>query len=102
MGTTYPGRGYKFYTGKSVLYPFGHGLSFTTFKCSALSVQDTYSSVKVKNVGEEYDSGGVVLLFWKPNEYNIDGPIKRLVAFQRFNLLKIGETININMDLYEE
>ena len=27
----YPGRTYKFYDGPSVLYPFGHGLSYTTF-----------------------------------------------------------------------
>ena len=23
-----PGRGYRFYTGQNVLYPFGHGLSY--------------------------------------------------------------------------
>ncbi|CAO2207972.1 unnamed protein product [Urochloa humidicola] len=27
----YPGRTYKFYDGPAVLYPFGHGLSYTTF-----------------------------------------------------------------------
>nr|CAB3476988.1 unnamed protein product [Digitaria exilis] len=27
----YPGRTYKFYSGPSVLYPFGHGLSYTNF-----------------------------------------------------------------------
>ena len=99
--TTYPGRGYKYYTGKSVLYPFGYGLLYTTFECDGLMVQETYSSVKVKNAGST-DSGGVVLLYWKPNKCDIDGPIKRLVAFQRFDMLNVGDEININMDLYEE
>ena len=99
----YPGRGYRYYNGKNVLYPFGYGLSYTTFECSGLSVQDTYSSVKVKNTGNTYNSGGVVLLYWVPNNY-VDGttPIQRLVGFERFDMLNVGDEVTINMDLYME
>eukprot|EP01083_Nonionella_stella_P090809 253753_1 len=100
--TSYPGRGYRYYNGKSVLYEFGFGLSYTRFECRNLTVRHTYARVSVANIGTMHDSGGVVLLYWIPNEYNIEGPIKRLVGFERFNMLKVGEEMNIDMDLYEE
>ena len=35
------GRGYRFYSGDSVVYPFGSGLSYSTFSWSALVATST-------------------------------------------------------------
>ena len=37
----YPGRTYKFYDGPAVLYPFGHGLSYTNFSYASATTGAT-------------------------------------------------------------
>lgn len=48
----YPGRTYKFYGGPELLYPFGHGLSYTTFSYASPT---TGASVTVR-VGASWES----------------------------------------------
>ncbi|CAL4957020.1 unnamed protein product [Urochloa decumbens] len=43
----YPGRTYKFYDGPAVLYPFGHGLSYTTFTYASATTGATVITVPV-------------------------------------------------------
>ncbi|NCD72458.1 glycoside hydrolase family 3 N-terminal domain-containing protein [Mucilaginibacter agri] len=85
------GRTYRYFTGK-VQYPFGYGLSYTTFKYDqnsaankAYKAADTITvSCKITNTGN-ITSGEVVQAYI---EYpKVDGmPIKELKAFQRVSI----------------
>lgn len=100
---TMEGRTYRYMT-QQPLYPFGYGLSYTTFaynnaKTSAASVgvdQSVTFSVDVKNTGNR-DGDEVVQLYVQypgmPKE-----PIKALKAFKRVHL-KAGESQNISFTL---
>ena len=97
-----PGRGYRYYGGKSVLYPFGYGLSYTRFICGQINADGMVLDVEVTNSGQ-VDSGGVVLVYFVPNDGGNNGvPIKRLVGFERFNMLDKGQQVNVKMNIFEE
>merc|ERR1712232_932198 len=60
------GRGYRYYNGENVLYPFGFGLSYSRFECKMMGINIINAeviNVKITNVGN-YDSGCVVLVYW--------------------------------------
>ena len=104
---TNPGRGYRYYNGKNILYPFGVGLSYTTFKCDNLRV-DTDNNmmlqVDVTNTGNKYDSGAVILVYWIPTNNGTDIiPMKRLIAYNRIDMIKVGQTYkDLSMLIYEQ
>ena len=83
-------RTYKYFTG-DVLYPFGYGLSYTTFKYSDINVEDcgeTYEvSLNVKNTGR-CDGDEVVRVYCRLPEYEGKAPIKELKAFRRVSVPK--------------
>ncbi len=102
------GRTYWFYEG-DVLYPFGHGLSYSEFEFSKLQVDkssslDLTSSVKVtldvKNIGP-VAGDEVVQLYVKNLESEQVQPLKKLRAFKRI-LLKPGESITLQFELSGE
>jgi beta-glucosidase len=85
------GRTYRYYDGK-VLYPFGYGLSYSTFEYSGnLSQKKSYTqkdslkiSVSVKNTGAK-DSDEVVQAYIKyPQGERL--PLKELKAFKRVHV----------------
>ena len=79
--------GYRYYdrAGKPVRYPFGHGLSYTTFAYSNLTVCDRKVSVLVKNTGA-VSGAEVVQLYIAPSKSGIFRPVRELKGFERVEL----------------
>lgn len=93
--------GYKWFgtTGGTPLYPFGHGLSYTSFSMDALNLdQDDDSGlsaeVTVSNVGER--EGAEVVQLYASHE-GWEAP-KRLVGFAKVSL-KPGETKSVDIPI---
>jgi len=98
-----PGRTYRYYTGKP-LWPFGYGLSLTTFDltCSQVTPGVQYSC-NVANTGK-LDGDEVVMVFHSVgedirNKADHPVPIKQLVEFTRVSVAagKMA-TITFNLD----
>ena len=77
------GRTYRYFKGEA-LFPFGFGLSYTTFDISAPTYKDNAVTVTVKNTGKAAGSE-TVQVYIKAND-DPDGPIKSLRAFKRVTL----------------
>lgn len=99
--------GYKYYdtAEKQVAFPFGHGLSYTTFeysdiKVSADNIKDTDTvtvSFKVKNTGD-VDGAEVAQLYVSDIESTIYRPVKELKGFKKV-FLKAGEEKEVEITL---
>lgn len=89
------GRTYRFFDG-TPLYPFGHGLSYTSFDYGNIKLRnntikagnDFKFAIPVRNTGK-LDGDEVVQIYVR-NLNDPDGPLKSLKAFRRINL-KAGE-----------
>ena len=98
------GRTYMYFQGDP-LYPFGHGLSYTTFKLDELRVsaialgpgQTVTVSVMVTNTGNRAGTE-VVQLYVTPPASPVKRPIKQLTGFQRVEL-EPGQHKAITFDL---
>jgi len=84
--------GYRYYTsvGRTVRYPFGHGLSYTTFSVEALEVEADGSDaaiahVTVRNTGSVTGSE-VVQLYVAPAPSAVRRPARELGAFTKVTL----------------
>lgn len=100
--------GYRYYESKKldVLFPFGYGLSYTTFDYSNLTIsKDTIDSEKetlavsvdVRNTGKT-EGKEVVQLYVAPRKGVIIRPVKELKGFTKVNL-KPGETKTVTFTL---
>ncbi|KAH8646645.1 beta-glucosidase [Xylariales sp. PMI_506] len=84
--------GYRYYefSGREVLFPFGHGLSYTTFAFSDLSVANKKKkltvSVKVSNTGERAGSEVVQVYVAPKQKSKIKRPVKELKGFAKLAL----------------
>lgn len=91
--------------GSSPLFPFGYGLSYTTFEYSdlklssdKLTAHDTLAvSVTLKNTGK-YDGTEVVQLYVQDKVGSVTRPVKELKRFQRVTL-KAGESAQVSLTL---
>ncbi len=101
--TGYPGRTYRFYTGKPV-FDFGAGLSYSKF---AIHIMDsdgarTAVHVRVANEGERAGAETVLCFARAPQDLRHDGdPIRRLVAFKKV-YLNPGEAKTLAFEVQEE
>ena len=87
------------------LYPFGYGLSYTSFEYSDITLSSEQmladgsitASVTVKNTGN-YDADEVVQLYIRDIVGSISRPVKELKGFQRIHL-KAGESQNVTFTI---
>jgi beta-glucosidase len=99
-------RTYRYFTG-TPLYPFGFGLSYTTFKYENLEIPSTSTTnadltlkVKVRNSGKT-DGDEVVQVYVTHKNTSTKTPIRALKAFKRISL-KAGETKLVEFNLGPE
>ncbi len=102
--------GYRHYDTRDieVLFPFGHGLSYTEFDISDLSViqkksgekQEVTISLKLSNTGQ-MDGKEVVQIYVGKSESKIQRPKKVLAAFEKVELAA-GESRQIKLTLEPE
>ena len=99
--------GYRYYekAGQAVRYPFGHGLSYTTFKYSDIKLDKTDAdendeitvSFKVKNTGT-VAGAEIAQLYVADKESTIFRPVKELKGFKKV-FLEAGEEKEISIKL---
>ncbi len=83
--------GYRYYDTNqiSVRYPFGYGLSYTTFEYSDIQVNEDGIRFRLKNTGR-YDGAEIVQMYVGLPKSHIFRPAKELKGFQKV-FLKAGE-----------
>ena len=92
------GRTYRYFEG-TPLFPFGHGLSYTTFAYGKAEVKDGCLLVPVTNTGSMDGDEVVQLYLNRPDD--ADGPRKTLRAFKRVHI-PAGATRTVSLPLTEE
>ena len=102
--------GYRWYDTKDipVQFPFGHGLSYTTFEYSnakaakpSMTASGTLKvSVDVANTGD-YDGAEIVQLYIADPEASIDRPAKELKGFEKV-FLKAGQKKTVTFEIDAE
>lgn len=100
--------GYRYYDKKKteVLFPFGHGLSYTSFEYSGLKLdkhemddtEELLVSVNVKNTGERYGKEVVQLYVGAFDNDYVMRPVKELKGFEKVGL-EPGETKTVSFKL---
>ena len=91
--------GYRYYTTANVpvRYPFGHGLSYTTFDYADLEATNRQVSFTVTNTGSR-DGSTVCQIYISGRLGKVFRPEKELKAFRRV-YLKAGESQRITVEL---
>lgn len=93
---TMSNRTYRYFKGQP-LFPFGYGMSYTSFEIGKPKYKNGVISVSVKNTGKM--NGTQIVQVYMKNLADINGPIKTLRGYQRVDL-KAGEmkTVEIPFD----
>lgn len=89
--------GYRYYDTANVpvKYPFGYGLSYTTFEYSDLEISETGVSFNLKNTGS-VDGAEVAQLYVGKKESDVFRPKKELKGFVKV-FLKAGESQRVTI-----
>lgn len=92
--------GYRYYTTNDVKvsFPFGYGLSYTTFEYSDPMLRGGSVFVTVRNTGAAAGKE-VVQVYSTPEKAG--RPARELIGFAKTNLLQQGESQTIEIPLYE-
>ena len=99
--------GYRGYdrSGKEPFYPFGYGLSYSTFAYSNLAVEKTGEhqvtvSFDIKNTGK-MDASEIAQVYVHDVESSVPRPLKELKGYDKV-FLKKGETQRLSIVLNED
>ena len=96
--------GYRYYDtfNKHVAYPFGYGLSYTTFEFSKLSAKNSGDNititVNVRNTGK-VSGKQVAQIYVVAPKGRLEKPTKELKAFAKTSLLKPGQSETLKMTI---
>jgi beta-glucosidase len=99
--------GYRYFEtfGKAVAYPFGYGLSYTSFNLLVTNFEyeegKTKLSVVVKNTGA-VQGKEVVQVYASEPELKLEKPFKKLVAFAKTKQLNPGESQTLYFEIEEK
>ncbi|MBP3455575.1 MAG: glycoside hydrolase family 3 C-terminal domain-containing protein [Alistipes sp.] len=97
--------GYRYFDsfGKEVSYPFGYGLSYTTFEYGQAQVQsreDSYVvTLQIKNTGSRAGKEVVQLYVSAPDNAAANKPAKELKAFAKTGELQPGQAQTVTLEL---
>ena len=92
------GHTYRYFRGEP-LFPFGYGLSYTTFEYGDAAVKRGSLVIPLPNAGAVDGTEVVQLYISRPADK--EGPVKTLRGFKRV-ALKAGETVNVSIPLTDE
>lgn len=97
--------GYRYYTTKNVpvSYPFGYGLSYTTFSYNDLKIEkaengDILLNVTVKNTGKKSGKEVVQVYVSAPGK-DMDKPSRELKGFAKTRKLQPGESQTVSVNI---
>ncbi len=82
------------------LYPFGYGLTYSTFEYERPSLEGNTLSVRISNTGGR-EATEVVQLYIRDREASVSRPKKELKGFQRVTL-KAGESRVVKFEITED
>lgn len=94
--------GYRYYTTNKVstAYPFGFGLSYTDFKYSGMTVEDTGDdfvvNMTVENTGS-YSGKEVVQIYVKAPGKDMDKPVRELKGFTKTETIAPGQSQTVEI-----
>ncbi|MDR3072155.1 MAG: glycoside hydrolase family 3 C-terminal domain-containing protein [Clostridiales Family XIII bacterium] len=93
--------GYRYYdsAGKDVLFPFGHGLSYSAFEYSGLEIKDRTVCCSIKNTGL-FTAAEVAQLYIRSPKTTVFMPDRQLRGFEKVTLAP-GEQKSIVFELSE-
>jgi beta-glucosidase len=92
---------------ENVFYPFGYGLSYTTFDYTIQSAKMNPNrpselievTVKVTNTGPTYSGKEVIQLYMEAQQGQLGKPMYSLIGFNKTNTLAPGEAEIITLDV---
>ena len=90
---------------EKVVYPFGYGLSYTTFSIETIHAEERNGQIsfdlKVTNTGA-FQGREVVHLYYSAPEGMLGKPAKSLAAYRKTALLAPGETETITLEVHAD
>lgn len=95
--------GYRYYekTGIPVRWPFGYGLSYTSFEYSDLKVDNNTVRVRITNTGDISGEEVVQLYIGRDGQHGIHRPLREMKAFLKV-CLEPGESETVTFELTDD